>query len=109
MTVGIVLLPSPESANAVDDLVAQAEVARGLGIDTVWLPQQFAFDALTAASALATRVPDIRVGTSVVTIGPRHPITLAAQAKTAQAASHGRFTLGLGLGAAGIEVPTYGL
>lgn len=109
MTVGLSIQPSPDAPNAIDDLVEQAEEAHALGITTVWLSQQFAQDALTAAAVVAARVPDVRIGTSVVTIGPRHPITVAAQAKTVQAASHGRFSLGLGLGAASIEVQTYGL
>jgi F420-dependent oxidoreductase-like protein len=39
------------------------------------------------------------VGTSVVPINPRHPLIVASLAQTAQAASHGNFSLGLGLGA----------
>jgi alkanesulfonate monooxygenase SsuD/methylene tetrahydromethanopterin reductase-like flavin-dependent oxidoreductase (luciferase family) len=39
------------------------------------------------------------VGTSVVPINPRHPLIVASLAQTAQAAAHGNFSLGLGLGA----------
>jgi F420-dependent oxidoreductase-like protein len=38
------------------------------------------------------------VGTAVTTIHSRHPITMASQAKTAQAAAGGRLVLGLGAG-----------
>jgi alkanesulfonate monooxygenase SsuD/methylene tetrahydromethanopterin reductase-like flavin-dependent oxidoreductase (luciferase family) len=48
------------------------------------------------------------VGTSVVPINPRHPLIVAQQAQTAQAATHGDFSLGLGLGARVIERPAFG-
>ena len=41
--------------------------------------------------------PDLRgLGTSVVPLAGRHPLALAAQARTAQGALDGRFTLGVG-------------
>ena len=42
-------------------------------------------------------MPDIEFGTAVVPIQPRHPQALAGQALTAQAATGGRLTLGIGL------------
>ncbi len=41
-------------------------------------------------------------------INPRHPLIVASLAQTAQAAAHGRFSLGLGLGAADLERRTFG-
>jgi len=56
--------------------------------------------ALAVASAVGRAVPRISVGTAVVVpIYPRHPQILASAAKTAQAATGGRFQLGIGLGA----------
>src|SRR5260221_2404298 len=56
--------------------------------------------ALAVASAVGRAVPRISVGTAVVVpIYPRHPQILASAAKTAQAATGGRFPLGIGLGA----------
>src|SRR5260221_10070817 len=57
------------------------------------------YDALAVASAAGRAVPRISVGTAVVPINPRHPQILASAAKTAQAATGGRFQLGIGLGA----------
>ena len=54
-------------------------------------------------------VPRISVGTAVVPIYPRHPQILASAAKTAQAATGGRFQLGIGLGAKDLLEPAYGL
>jgi hypothetical protein len=51
------------------------------------------YDALAVASAVGRAVPRISVGTAVVSIYPRHPQILASAAKTAQAATDGRFQL----------------
>lgn len=64
----------------------------------MWLSQQFDHDALSVAAILGHAVPGIALGTSVVPIYPRHPMVVFSQAQTAQAASHGRFTLGIGFG-----------
>jgi F420-dependent oxidoreductase-like protein len=53
-------------------------------------------------------VPGLGVGTSVVPINPRHPLIVASLAQTAQAASHGNFSLGLGLGAHAPERQAFG-
>jgi F420-dependent oxidoreductase-like protein len=88
-----------QAQNAVDLLVDQAAEAAQAGIDGVWFAQQFSVDAITVAALAGRAVPGIEVGTSVVPIYPRHPLVLAQQAQTAQAAAGGRFTLGVGLGA----------
>lgn len=60
-------------------------------------------------AALAGReVPGVEVGTAVVPLYPRHPLALAAAAQTAQAATNGRFTLGVGLGVQALLEPAYG-
>jgi F420-dependent oxidoreductase-like protein len=43
-----------------------------------------------------------------VPINPRHPLLVASAAQTAQAAAHGNFSLGLGLGAHAIERQAFG-
>ncbi|MGE0383364.1 MAG: TIGR03564 family F420-dependent LLM class oxidoreductase, partial [Gammaproteobacteria bacterium] len=62
-----------------------------------WLAQAFSVDALTALTAIGQHLPGVELGTSVVPIYGRHPMTLAMQALTAQAALGGRLTLGVGL------------
>ncbi|MFF0637414.1 TIGR03564 family F420-dependent LLM class oxidoreductase [Nocardia sp. NPDC004151] len=83
--------------NPVDYLLDQARKLAGLGVPAVWLTQRFDYDALAVAALIGRELPDITVGTAVVPIHPRHPNALAMQAQTAQAASAGRFELGLGL------------
>jgi F420-dependent oxidoreductase-like protein len=99
MPTGIVLFPNPQAVNAVDDVIAQATRAHELGVRQVWLAQQFDHDAIALAALVGAAVPGLGVGTSVVPINPRHPLIVASLAQTAQAASHGNFSLGLGLGA----------
>jgi len=60
-------------------------------------------------SVLGALVPGLAVGTSVVPINPRHPLLVTAAAQTAQAASGGRFSLGLGLGVKMLEELTFGI
>jgi hypothetical protein len=51
--VGLVLEPAPpESANAVDDLVARAQHAADAGLASLWLPQMYDIDALTALALI---------------------------------------------------------
>jgi F420-dependent oxidoreductase-like protein len=98
MPTGIVLFPNPQAINRVDDVVAQAARAYDLGVRQVWLSQNNDHDAIALAAVVGAAVPELGVGTSVVPINPRHPLIVASLAQTAQAASHGNFSLGLGLG-----------
>lgn len=85
------------SARDVDGLVADVRDAAALGYTNYWTPQIFGFDALTALAVVTREVPDIRVGTSVVPVYPRHPMALAQQALTVSQVSGGRLDLGIGL------------
>jgi F420-dependent oxidoreductase-like protein len=81
----------------VESLVKQARSVHERGFSSAWAPQVFGPDALTALAVVAREVPDIELGTAVVPTFPRHPMVLAAQARTVQQVSGGRFTLGIGL------------
>jgi F420-dependent oxidoreductase-like protein len=61
------------------------------------------------AALVGAAVPGLGVGTSVVPINPRHPLIVASLAQTAQAATHGNFSLGLGLGAHEPEHQAFGI
>jgi 5,10-methylenetetrahydromethanopterin reductase len=80
-----------------DQVVSQVASLRDAGIQTAWASQIFAYDALTALAAIGRDVPGIDLGTAVVPTYPRHPVMLAGQALTVQAACDGRLTLGIGL------------
>jgi F420-dependent oxidoreductase-like protein len=66
------------------------------GFAGFWLSQITGLDALTALAAVAADAPGIELGTSIVPLYGRHPIPLAQQVLTAQAASGGRLVLGIG-------------
>lgn len=103
------ITPDRNSANVVDDAVEKARGAYDAGVPELWVYQQFDFDAIALAAVIGSAVPGVRVGTSVVPINPRHPLIVAAAAQTAQAATHGNFSLGLGLGGHAIEQQAFGL
>jgi F420-dependent oxidoreductase-like protein len=75
----------------------------------LWLGQQLDYDAISLAAVIGTAIPTVAVGTSVVPINPRHPLIVAAGAQTAQAATHGKFSLGLGLGVSFLEESVFGI
>lgn len=96
MRIGIHAGVSDRSDNAVAELVAAGRDARDRGLD-LWVPQLFDIDALTALAVVGREVPGLRVGTAVMPTFPRHPMVMAMQALTVQAAAGNRFTLGIGL------------
>lgn len=79
-------------AEAVDAMEAIASA----GLDTVWVPQNYGIESLTLIAAAGPQLPGVELGTAVVPTYSRHPITMASQALTAQAACGGRLTLGIG-------------
>jgi F420-dependent oxidoreductase-like protein len=107
MTLGVALA-AEKTDNSIDNLIAQTGQAAAAGIRSVWFSQQLENDAVSVAALAGRAVPEVAVGTSVVPIFPRNPLVLGGQAQTAQAATHGRFSLGIGLGAKTILEPTYG-
>src|SRR5258708_31694873 len=109
MTTGIVVNPDPAAANAVDDAISQASGASHRGVRQVWLNQRFDVDALTLAALISAAVPGLGVGTAVVPINPRHPLLVASAAQTTQAAAHGNFSLGIGLGGNEMEQRAFGI
>lgn len=104
MSLGISLSPFALDAtdNAVDAAVVLGREAADAGLSSVWLGQTFTHDAIALAGILGREVPGIEVGTSAVPVVGRHPLLIASQAQTAQAATGGGFTLGLGLGSANL-------
>ena len=78
-------------------MVALLERYRAAGFDHAFASQIFGPDALTLLAVAGSRVPGIGLGTGVVPVYPRHPMMLAQQALTVQAATDNRLLLGIGL------------
>jgi 5,10-methylenetetrahydromethanopterin reductase len=81
----------------IDDVVDEARDAHEQGFSSYWAPQIFSHDALTVLAIVGREVPQIELGTSVVPTYPRHPMALAQQCLTVNAAVGGRLCLGIGL------------
>ena len=97
MRIGVTV-GSPGGADAtLDNLIARAGDVEARGFASAWMPNIFAHDAITALALAGRETERIELGTAVVPTFPRHPLALAQQARTAQAAAGGRFTLGIGL------------
>lgn len=90
LTIGISAVPT--SAEAIEYVVE----AERLGVDAVWVPEFWGFDALTPLGALAMKTERIRLGTGIIQLGSRTPAGLAMAALSLQALSNGRFVLGIG-------------
>jgi F420-dependent oxidoreductase-like protein len=78
-------------------VIDEVRQLRDAGFDSAASSQIFGYDALTLLALVGAEVPDIELVTAVVPTYPRHPIMLAAQALTVQAATGGRLALGIGL------------
>ena len=80
-----------------DGLIAQAKRAEDDGFASGWFAHIMGFDAIMAAAFCGRATSRIELGTAVVPTFTRHPAVMAQQALTAQAATRGRFALGVGL------------
>jgi F420-dependent oxidoreductase-like protein len=81
----------------IDEVVENVRQAEAAGFSSAWLANIFGMDAMTAIAAAGREVPRIELGTAVVPTYSRHPYYMAQQAMTTQAATGGRFVLGIGL------------
>ncbi len=97
------------SGNVVDETVMLTRQAAHAGLRSVWLGQRFDFDSIGLAGIVGREVPGIGLGTSAVPVFARHPILVSSQAQTTQAATHGRYTLGLALGAKAMTEIVFGM
>ena len=86
-----------EMNGTMDEIVARARVLASTGVVSLWSSQIFGWDTLTVLALVGREVPGVDLGTAVIPVHPRHPMMLAEQALTVQAASGGRLVLGIGL------------
>lgn len=97
MTLGVALDAS-DADNQIDATVRLAQEARAAGLRSAWFGQTFGADSPQLAAIVGREVPGLHVGTSAIPVFGRHPLLVSSQAQTAQAATHGRYHLGLALG-----------
>jgi 5,10-methylenetetrahydromethanopterin reductase len=97
MRIGIGIGDISGKPATIDDIVAQVQRAERDGFASGWLANVFGVDAMTAIALAGNASKRIELGTAVVPTFPRHPFAMAQQALSTQAATGGRFALGIGL------------
>lgn len=80
-----------------DELLERFVAVESRGFDTAWVGQVFDHDALTLLALAGRATRRVELGSWVVPTPPRHPVVLAQQALTVQAASQNRLALGIGV------------
>jgi F420-dependent oxidoreductase-like protein len=96
MRIGVALAER-SGLDALERLTKEVRQAAADGLSSIWIPNGAGMDMLTALAVIGTRVPGIELVPAVVPTYPRHPATLAQQARTtAFALGPGRLTLGIG-------------
>ncbi len=97
MKIGVSSAVAANPNAGLDDLVAEARRAEERGFAFLSLPNIFGLDAIGALTVVGRETQRIELATGVVPSPPRHPVAMAQQALTAQAACGGRFVLGIGM------------
>lgn len=77
--------------------VTYAVEAERLGVDMIWSPELWGYDAATPLAYLVAKTSRIRLGTGIMQIGARTPAMTAMTAMTLASLSGDRFMLGLGV------------
>jgi F420-dependent oxidoreductase-like protein len=99
MRIGLMVGSDKERSRAdrLAGLIDDGAAAESAGFTAFWMPQVPGYlDAMTAVTLIGRATDRIEIGTAVVPIQTRHPMTMAQQALTTQIACGGRFTLGVG-------------
>lgn len=91
MKIGINVAPYDEDGRRV------AVEADRLGVDSLWAPEAWGYDAFTPLAYVAARTERARLISGIAQLGARTPAMLAMSAMSMQALSGGRFVLGLGV------------
>jgi F420-dependent oxidoreductase-like protein len=71
--------------------------AEKLGLDICWVAEAWGSDAPSPLGYLAARTQTMLLGSGVIQVGTRSPVTIAQTAMTLAHVSGGRFLLGLGV------------
>ncbi|QIJ65930.1 LLM class F420-dependent oxidoreductase [Streptomyces sp. JB150] len=105
MTLGLALALEQD----IDRTVLLAREAHDAGLRSVWFGQTLSYDSPTLAAVVGREVPGLHVGTAAIPVFGRHPLLVSSQAQTAQAATGGRYHLGLALGTKYVTETAFGL
>jgi F420-dependent oxidoreductase-like protein len=78
------------------ELIEFAREAEKLGLDICWVAEAWGSDAPSLLGYLAARTETMLLGSGIIQLGTRSPVTIAQTAMTLAHLSGGRFLLGLG-------------
>jgi F420-dependent oxidoreductase-like protein len=84
------------SAGNWSELVEYVREAEKLGLDICWVAEAWGSDAPSLVGYLAARTETMLLGSGIIQLGTRSPVTIAQTAMTLAHLSGGRFLLGLG-------------
>jgi F420-dependent oxidoreductase-like protein len=97
MRIGVMAGATQGPEGAIDGMIARAVDLESRGFASVWMANIFGLDAISTLALVGRETKRIELATAVVPTFPRHPVAIAQQALTTQAAAGGRFALGIGL------------
>ena len=97
MKIGVAVGEMAGRPTTIDQLIEQVQEAERDGFATAHLANVFGLDAITGAAVAGRESNRIELMTSVVPSFSRHPVYMAQQALSANAACRGRLALGIGL------------
>ena len=109
MKIGINSGAASGPETTIGGLIERAQKMEAHGFDCFWMASMFGLDAMTALAIVGQNTSKIQLGTAVVPSYPRHPLVMAQQAATTNAAASGRFNLGIGLSHKPIIEGMYGM
>jgi F420-dependent oxidoreductase-like protein len=95
--IGYVSAMAGAATTTLDDIAAEVKRVEAEGFAFYVVPSIFSLDAIGMLIVAGRETERIELIPAVVPAPARHPAALAQQALTAQAASRGRFTLGIGM------------
>ncbi len=97
MRIGIGIGGTVGQSAGLEGQLQEIDAAERDGFDSAWIPHIRGWDALTLIALAGPRTNRIEMMTGVVPIYTHHPLVMAQQALTTQAATRGRLALGIGL------------
>ena len=97
MRIGLMIGATDGPGGTIEAIVKQAQEAEASGFDNLWMANIFGLDAISTLAIIGQSTSKIGLATAVTPTYPRHPMAIAQQALTVNAASQGRLTLGIGL------------
>jgi F420-dependent oxidoreductase-like protein len=94
---------------SLEEQVALAVLADGLGLDSVWVSEAWGQDVVSVLALLAARTERIALGSGLMQIPARQPTAAAMAAASLDVISNGRFRLGLGVSGPQVSEGWYGV